>query len=98
MAQHITSPQEFFGFQLGTDRKIAHWNQIVDYFQLLHQESQKLQVIEMGPSTEGNPFLLVIVSSPRNLDNLQHLQDLNAKISDPRGRSETEISHLANEG
>ena len=98
MAQHITSPQEFFGFQLGTDRKIAHWNQIVDYFQLLHQESQKLQVIEMGPSTEGNPFLLVIVSSPKNLDNLQHLQDLNAKISDPRGRSETEISHLANEG
>ena len=98
MAQNVTSPHEFFGFQLGTDRKIAHWNQIVDYFRLLHKESQKLKVVEMGPSTEGNPFLLVIISSPKNLDNLQHLRDLNAKISDPRGLSGTEVSHLANEG
>ena len=98
MAQNVTSPHEFFGFQLGTDRKIAHWNQIVDYFRLLHKESQKLKVVEMGPSTEGNPFMLVIVTSPRNLDNLHHFRDLNAKISDPRGLSETEVSRLANEG
>ena len=28
----ITSPEEFFGFQMGSDRKIARWDKIIDYF------------------------------------------------------------------
>ena len=38
-----------------------------------------------GPSTEGNPFLLVIISSPANLAKLERLREVNAKLSDPRG-------------
>jgi len=56
----VTSPQEFFGFQLGSDKKIARWDKIVDYYRLLENESSKLKVIDMGPSTMGNPFLLKI--------------------------------------
>ena len=52
----------------------------------------------MGPSTEGHPFLLVVISSPDNLDNLEHLRDVNATISDPRGRLEAEIEDLIAEG
>lgn len=60
-----TSPLDFFGFQLGSDKKIARWDKIVDYFGQLEKESTKLKVINMGPSTMGHPFLLVIISSPR---------------------------------
>jgi len=28
-AQEITSPEKFFGFQLGTDKKMARWDKIV---------------------------------------------------------------------
>jgi len=94
----ITSPQEFFGFGLGSDRKIARWDKIVDYYKLLGTESDKLKVIDMGPSTMGNPFLLVIISSPENLTNLDRLREVNAKISDPRGISEAEIKKLVSEG
>ena len=31
----VTSPEEFFGFKLGSDRKIARWDKIIDYFGLL---------------------------------------------------------------
>ncbi|MCK4557681.1 MAG: peptidase M14 family protein, partial [Candidatus Aminicenantes bacterium] len=94
----ITSPEEYFGFQLGSDRKIARWDKIVDYYKLLEKESGKLKVINMGPSTMGNPFLVVIISSPENLANLDRLQEVNAKLSDPRGIPETEIKKLVKEG
>ena len=65
----VTSPEEFFGFKMGTDRKIARWDKIVEYFYLLEKESDKIKVIDMGPSTEGHPFLLTIITSAENLKN-----------------------------
>ncbi len=96
--QKVTSPEEYFGFQLGSDRNMARWDKIVDYYYLLEKESDKLKIINMGPSTEGNPFLVVIISSPENLTNLKRLQKINAKISDPRGIEESEIGKLVKEG
>ena len=98
MIRKITSPEVFFGFQLGSDRKIARWDRIVECFRLLERQSDKIKVLDMGPSTEGNPFLLVIISSPKNLANLEHLKEVNAKISDPRGLPEDEINELIDEG
>jgi hypothetical protein len=54
--------------------------------------------VDMGASTEGNPFLLVIISSPANLKNLERLRQVNARISDPRGATEAEIKKLVGEG
>jgi hypothetical protein len=95
----IASPEKFFGFQLGADRKIARWDKMVDYYQLLEKQGGgKLKVVNMGPSTQGNPFLLVIISSPKNLANLERLREVNARISDPRGLAEQEVRKLAAEG
>ena len=94
----VTSPEAFFGFKLGSDRQIARWDKIVNYFELLQKESDKLKVINMGPSTMGSPFLFVIISSAENLKNLERLQEINAKISDPRGISEADIKKLVKEG
>ena len=89
---------EFFGFELGSDREIARWDKIVEYYMVLEKESDKLKVINMGPSTMGNPFLVVIISSQENLSNLDRLQAINKKISNPRGVSEDEIKSMVVEG
>lgn len=95
----VTAPEKFFGFQLGSDRQIARWDKIVDYFQLLEKQGGgKLQVVNMGKSTMGNPFLLVVISSSQNLANLEKLRQVNAKISDPRGLAEQEVKRLVAEG
>ena len=94
MAEPIPSPEEFFGFQLGSDREIARWDRIVEYYRLLGQRSDRIRVIEMGPSTEGHPFLLLIVSSAENLRDLERLRAMNLQLSDPRGLSEEEIGRL----
>ena len=98
MNQQITSPEAFFGFQLGSDLKMARWDQIVDYFRLLGEQSDKIQVVDMGPSTEGHPFLFAAISSPENLANLARLQEVNDQIRDPRGMSEETINSLVGEG
>ncbi|MEK7409291.1 MAG: M14 metallopeptidase family protein [Acidobacteriota bacterium] len=95
----ITSPEKFFGFQLGSDRKIARWDKIVEYFQLLEREGGgRLKVVNMGPTTMGNPFLLVVISSAENLAGLERLRQVNARISDPRGLSDAEARKLIREG
>ena len=57
-AAQITSPEQFLGFQVGADRKLADWQQISSYFRLLDEQSERVLVQEAGRTTEGNPFLL----------------------------------------
>ncbi|HJS75354.1 MAG TPA: M14 metallopeptidase family protein, partial [Vicinamibacteria bacterium] len=93
----VTSPEKFFGFPLGTDQKLARWDRIVAYYQQLAGESDRIQVIDLGPSTEGNPYLLVIVTSPANLAKLERLREVNLRLQDP-SVSEQELENLIREG
>jgi hypothetical protein len=93
----VQSPEAFFGYRLGSDRNLARWDRIVEYFHLLEQ-SGRVKVIDMGPSTEGNPFLLVYISSEENLWNLDHYRAINNRLADPRGLSEVEAEKLIADG
>ena len=97
-AQDIPSPEEFFGFQMGADRKLAHWDDMLEYYDLINERSDRVLVRDMGPSTLGNRFLTVFISSPENLANLDELQRLNAILQDPRGHSEAEIENAIQNG
>jgi len=96
--EQITTPEKFFGFKMGTDKKLARWDKIVDYFYTLEKESDRIKVIDMGPSTMGNPFLVLIISSPENLENLDNFQEINKKISDPRNIDKQTIENYIKEG
>ena len=66
-AAEPTPPEKFFGFQLGADKKMARWDKIVEYYGVLEKQSAgRMKVINMGPTSEGNPFLMVIITSPAN--------------------------------
>ena len=91
VAQQIPSPESFFGFEMGADRKLARWDKLVEYYHLLGSESPRLKVVDMGPSTLGNPFLVLYISSPENLARFEDLRQINATLSDPRGATESEI-------
>jgi len=96
--ENITSPKHFFGFAPGADRKLARWDRIVDYFYQLEKESKRMKVINMGPSTMGNPFLVLVISSPENLADLDRLQKINKIISDPRNVPKEIIEAYIGEG
>ena len=71
-AQEITPPEKFFGFQLGADKKMARWDKIVEYYGVLEKQSGgRIKVVNMGPTSEGNPFLQVFITSPANMAKLE---------------------------
>jgi hypothetical protein len=94
----VTAPEAFFGYQLGSDKHIARWDKIVEYYYKLETESDRIKVFELGKTTEGNPFLLTVISSPENLQKLEHYRKVNLQIQDPRGLSEDQVKALIGEG
>ena len=97
-APALTSPEKFFGHVMGADRKLEGWAKLLEYYQLLAKTSNRLKLIELGKSSEGRPFIALFISSPQNLAKLDQYRQINAKLADPRGRSETEVKKLVTEG
>jgi hypothetical protein len=83
-AQKVPAPNDSLGFTPGDDKKLASWNQIVDYFQKLDAASDRVQFQEIGKTTMGAPFVYATISAPENLKNLERYKQTNAKLADPR--------------
>ncbi len=83
-AQNIPAPKDVLGFTPGDDRKLASWEQVVDYFQKLDKASDRVMFQEIGKTTMGAPFVYATISSPDNLKNLEKYKQINAKLADPR--------------
>lgn len=94
----VETPERFFGFQMGADRKLAHWDDMVRYYDLLGQTSDRIKVVNMGKTSEGRPFYALFISSPANLARLEELRRINATIADPRGVSDDSLETLARAG
>lgn len=97
-AQEIPSPEEFFGHEMGADRQLVLWDQLVEYYRLIGERSDRIDVREVGESTLGRPFLVIFVTSPENHRNLAQIQAMNATLQDPRGASEAEIQRAVEMG
>jgi len=97
-AQQVPSPEQFYGFKMGAEGELVHWNKLVEYFNMLGERSDRVIVEEIGKSTLDNPFLLAIFSSPENLRNLDKYRRISKQLADPRGLSESEIERLISEG
>lgn len=93
----LPSPEKFFGFQMGADRKLANWDKLHEYYQLLAKSSNKVRLVELGKSSEGRPYVALFISSPANLTKLDQFKQLNARLADPRGLSEPEAKKLVAE-
>jgi hypothetical protein len=94
----VPSPEEFFGFQMGADRTLARWDKLVEYYELLGDASDRLEVVHMGPTTLGNPFLALFFSAPDNLSRLEELRQMNAILSDPRGVPDADVERAIANG
>ena len=74
-SQEITSPADFLGYEPGENFTRHH--QIVDYFELLSEQSNQVQVSKYGQTNERRPLLLAYISSPENLENIESIRENN---------------------
>src|SRR5579863_7857007 len=76
----IPTPEQFFGFRIGTDRKIARYDKIVDYLQKVASGSDRIRFRNLGPTTGGNRLVMLEISSPTTIRNLDHYKDLEQRL------------------
>src|SRR5262249_52480606 len=94
----VPSPRAVLGFTPGDDRKLADWVQIEGYFRQLAAASDRVRVEEVGRTTEGRPFLVVILTSPRNQARLEEIRRANQRLADPRGLRDEDAERLLADG
>ena len=76
----LQTPEQFFGFRIGADNKLARWDRIVDYLRQVDTGSDRIQMRELGKSTNDNPFVVLEISAPETLRNLQRYKQLEKKL------------------
>jgi len=97
-AQGITTPKQFFGFNIGDDYQLATYDQFVEYWQKIDKESNRMQVIEIGKTEEGRPHLAAIITAPENFAKLDRYKQIAQQMHRARGISEEQARALAKEG
>jgi hypothetical protein len=96
--EKIPPPKSVIGFSIGEDYKLANWNKVVEYFKLLDSVSDRVLLQELGSTTMGKPFILVTISAPENLANLDRYKAIQQKLADPRKINNQEANDLISQG
>ncbi len=94
----ITSPKEAFGHDIGDDYFLANYTQLEAYFKTLAGQSDRMKLVDIGPTEEGRREYMAIVSSPANLAKLDRYREIARKLAKAEGVSEDEAKALAAEG
>ena len=78
------SPEKFLGHQVGADHKLVPWERIVEYFRYLGDNSDRINVRDIGTTTEGRPMIIAEISDAATIANLDPHRDNQRRIADPR--------------
>jgi hypothetical protein len=91
-------PASFFGHRMGEDYRLARWPRIVQYFELLASQSDRVRLVDLGKTTLGNRMVAAIISSPANLAGSDGYRDIAARLAGARGLTDQQARDLAERG
>ncbi|MCC5937586.1 MAG: zinc carboxypeptidase [Lunatimonas sp.] len=69
----IPSPKSILGFEVGEWH--ASHDQVVNYFRVLAQTSDRVSLVEYGRTYEKRPLVMLVVTSPQNLRRLGEIKE-----------------------
>ena len=98
LAQTVPTPESVLGYIPGADFHLASYDQALDYFQRLDAASDRVQLVEIGRTSEDRSWYLALISSAENLANVEHYREIAQRIAHPVGLSDEEARSLAREG
>jgi hypothetical protein len=96
MAQ-VPKPTDVLGHEPGADYKLADFNTLLDYYQRLDRASDRVRMVEIGKSVLGRPLLLMMISSEKNMKQIERWRSISEQLSRAR-IDETQARKLATEG
>lgn len=94
----VPSPKSVLGYNIGEEGRLTYYDDILKYFNLVDQSSDRVKVVEYGRSTEGRSMVFAIVTSPENHSRLDYFKSIIKKLADPRKISREESARLVSKG
>jgi Zinc carboxypeptidase len=95
---HITTPREQFGANVGDDYFLVNYSQMIAYWKVLDRESDRLSLVDIGKTSEGRTMTMAIVTSADNQRNLSHYRDIARRLARAENLTDTQARELAAEG
>ena len=94
----LTTPEEQFGYRIGTDYQLINYQGLTDYWQLLARQSDRMTLESIGRTEEGREQWMATITSPANRPNLDRYKEIARRLAHADGVTEEEARALAAEG
>ncbi|QDK78337.1 hypothetical protein EXU85_06870 [Spirosoma sp. KCTC 42546] len=94
----IPKPEETLGFPVGADFHLATYEQSLAYFKKLDEASDMVKLVHVGETSDGRPWYFALISSKKNLDNIDKYRAIAQRLAHPAGLTDDEAKKLSMEG
>ena len=94
----LQTPEQFLGFKVGADNKLARWDKIVDYMKLAAASSDRVRFRELGKTSNSNPFIALEISCARHAEESRPLQAARTQALFPGRRADRRASATRSSG
>ena len=94
----VTTPQQQFGHEIGADYVLPNYTQLVEYWQKLDRESDRMQLVDIGKTAEGRSRSHGDPHRPENLKKLDRYREIARRLALAEGLTDDQARQLAAEG
>lgn len=94
----VTTPEQFFGHQIGADYVLPNYTQFSEYVRKLDAESDRMVVQSIGKTAEGRDQLMAIITAPENFKKLDRYKQIAGQLARAEGLADQQARALAKEG
>jgi hypothetical protein len=92
------SPPKIGSYTVGDDYFLANYTQLLDYWNKLAKESDRLKLVDIGKTAEGRPITIAIITSPANHNKLARYKEISQRLGRAEGLTDEQAHQLAAEG
>src|SRR5215475_1450188 len=83
---------------VGEDYFLANYTQLLEYWNRLAKESDRLKLVEYGKTAEGRPMIMAVITSPENHKKLARYKEISQRLAHAEGLTDDQAKQLAAEG
>ncbi len=65
----ITTPEAYLGYKPGADFHLMTYEEAIGYLEKIAGESDRIQIMDMGPTSYGRRMKYAVISSEANMAN-----------------------------
>ncbi len=97
-AQHVPTPEEYLGFEIGDDYHLATYQQALEYFRILDEASPRMKLTDLGKTSMGRDMICAVISSEENMERLDRYRGISGRLAQAKGLNDESARRLAEEG